>query len=93
MPGLARAAGYPVIAADRGGTPLREFRFPEPAIVAVGHERSGLRGRLPTWDAAVAIPQPGLGESLNAAVAGSIVLYELALQRMLSRGLSTRLKP
>jgi RNA methyltransferase, TrmH family len=91
---LAHAHRYVLVAEDRAGEALRTFTFPERTVVAVGHERHGVAGRLPGWDAAVAIPQVGGGESLNAAVAGSIVLYELAAQRAtLSRGLSTRQKP
>src|SRR5579875_397975 len=49
-------------------------------VVVVGHERHGVRSWLPVRDAAVRIPQQGV-ESLNAAVAGSIVLYQLMLSR------------
>lgn len=91
--GLARDAaahGYTIVATDRSGAPVRGFVFPERCIVAVCHERRGLAA-LAQWDAVVAVPQREHGESLNAAVAGSIVLYELAEQRrMLSSGLSTR---
>ena len=75
---LAASAGYTVVATDRSGGPLPAFAFPDRLLLAVGNERRGVGGWLPGWDAAVAIPQPGAGESLNAAVAGSIVLYELA---------------
>lgn len=78
---LAKGAGglgYAVVAADRSGVSVREFAFPERVILAVGHERRGVAGWLPRWDATVAIPHAGRGESLNAAVAGSIVLYEFS---------------
>ena len=65
-----------IVAADRSGTRLRGFVFPQRPIVAVGAERGGVSAWLPRWDAAVAIPHVGPTESLNAAVAGSIVLYE-----------------
>ncbi|HYZ17768.1 MAG TPA: TrmH family RNA methyltransferase, partial [Candidatus Acidoferrum sp.] len=52
--------------------------IPANAIIAVGNERRGVRDWLPSWDRAVRIPQRGAAESLNAAVAGSIVLYEAA---------------
>jgi RNA methyltransferase, TrmH family len=91
---LAHSHRYLLVAVDRTGSPLRGFTFPERTIVAVGNERHGFAGQLSGWDAAVGIPQAGGGESLNAAVAGSIVMYELAAQRAtLSRGLSTRQKP
>jgi TrmH family RNA methyltransferase len=76
----ARAAGYELVATGEGGRPLPEFRFRRRSIVAVGNERRGLRGWLSSWDRTVSIPQQGAGESLNAAVAGSIVAYVAASQ-------------
>lgn len=72
----AAAAGRVLVAADRSGTPLPAFEFPEKPLLAVGAERGGVRTWLPGWDQAVAIPHAGPTESLNAAVAGSIILYE-----------------
>jgi TrmH family RNA methyltransferase len=77
---LAQAAGYTVVAADAAGEPLERFTFERRSIVAVGHERRGVTAWLPSWDAAVSIPQRGEGQSLNAAVAGSIILYTLMQQ-------------
>ena len=90
---LAHRHGFRVVAAERHGVPLDEYSFSERCMLVVGNERHGM-GAVRTWDDAVAIPQSGLGESLNAAVAGSIVLYEFARhQGDLSRPLSTRQKP
>jgi TrmH family RNA methyltransferase len=50
--------------------------IPANAVIAIGNERRGVRDWLPRWDQAVRIPQRDAAESLNAAVAGSIVLYE-----------------
>jgi len=72
----AKASGRPIVAADTEGDDLRTVTLPRNAIVAIGNERRGVRDWLPHWDGAVRIPQPGMAESLNAAVAGSIVLYE-----------------
>jgi TrmH family RNA methyltransferase len=74
----ARGGHFTVVAASREGLPLDGFHFPERVVVAIGNERSGVHGWLPRWDLGVAIPQPGGGESLNAAVAGSIIFYELS---------------
>jgi TrmH family RNA methyltransferase len=71
----AGAAGRPVIAADLDGEPLWGANLPANAILAVGNERHGVAGFLPRWDRAVRIEQGGHAESLNAAVAGSILLY------------------
>ena len=72
----AAAAGRPVVATDVDGEDLAAAGIPANAVVAVGNERRGVRDWLPSWDRAVRIPQRDAAESLNAAVAGSIVLYE-----------------
>lgn len=72
----ASAAGRELIVADRGGTPLDAFVFPARPLIAIGSERRGVAGWLPRWDGAVAIPHAGPTESLNAGVAGAILLYE-----------------
>ena len=88
----AHRKGFRVIAADPQGAALHSFMFPERTLLAVGNERRGVAQL--AWDEAVAIPQLGRGESLNAAVAGSIALYEFSRhQGDLSRPLSTRKKP
>jgi TrmH family RNA methyltransferase len=71
----AAASGRPVVAADLDGEDLAAG-IPPNAVLAIGNERRGVRDWLPRWDRAVRIPQLGAAESLNAAVAGSIVLYE-----------------
>lgn len=73
--GASRLA-RPVVAADRGGTPLPEFTFPPNPVVAIGSERGGVGAWLPSWDASVAVPHAGPTESLNAGIAGAIILYE-----------------
>lgn len=51
-----------------------------PLAVLVGDEAHGLPpGVVAACDLAVTIPMPGGAESLNAAVAGAIVAYELAV--------------
>ena len=74
----AQASHRPVVATDLDGEDLRSARIPARAILAVGNEKRGVRDWLPRWDLAVRIAQLGSAESLNAAVAGSIVLYESA---------------
>jgi RNA methyltransferase, TrmH family len=72
----ARRSGRQIIAADRSGQSLRGFGFPENPILAIGSERGGVSAWLSRWDATVAVPHRGPTESLNAAIAGAIVLYE-----------------
>ena len=81
----AASAGRKIVAARRGGTPLPEFVFPENPVVAVGSERGGVEAWLPRWDTSVGIPHRGPTESLNAAMAGGIVLYEWSIRPRLSR--------
>ena len=48
----------------------------------IGNEGAGLSAeRLEIADARITIPMPGRVESLNAAVAGSLLLYEASRQR------------
>jgi len=64
------------------GTPLDQANLTAASAVFVGSEGSGLpRAVLAQADELVAIPHTQQVESLNAGVAGSIVLYEAARQR------------
>lgn len=64
------------------GTPLDQARLTGPSAVFIGSEGAGLpRGLMAQVDELIAIPHTEQVESLNAGVAGSIVLYEAARQR------------
>lgn len=64
------------------GTVLDQARLTGPLAVFIGSEGSGLpRTLMSQVDELVAIPHTPQVESLNAGVAGSIVLYEAARQR------------
>ena len=64
------------------GTPLDQAKLSGPAAIFIGSEGSGLpRGLMIEMDETLAIPHTQQVESLNAGVAGSIVLYEAARQR------------
>ena len=84
-----RARGLRIVGAD-GDAPLtaREADLRGPIAIVVGSEGRGLgpvvRRRC---DLLVRIPMHGRIESLNAAVAGSILLYEAAAQRRLAETL------
>jgi TrmH family RNA methyltransferase len=78
----ARSHNYTIIATSREGTPLPAYVFPPRALIAVGNERRGVASWLPSWDSEVAIPHRGNGESLNAAVAGSIIFYAFSQQNV-----------
>jgi TrmH family RNA methyltransferase len=66
---------------DRG-TPVSAVDLSRPCALLIGNEGAGLT---PEWLARagerVTIPTPGAVESLNAAIAGSLLLYEAARQR------------
>lgn len=62
--------------------PCSQYDLTRPAALLIGNEGSGLsHDLLDRCDARIAIPTPGPVESLNAAVAASILLYEAARQR------------
>jgi RNA methyltransferase, TrmH family len=64
------------------GTPLDQAKISGPAAIFIGSEGSGLpRTVITQMDETIAIPHTPQVESLNAGVAGSIVLYEAARQR------------
>lgn len=77
--GAAREAALQIVAAEAGAPDVRSVTLPARTALVVGHERRGLAG-VPGGDIAmrVGIPQSSRADSLNAAVAGSIVMYEIA---------------
>jgi TrmH family RNA methyltransferase len=78
-----RAQGVRLIAtSSHKGTPLDQANLTGALAIFVGSEGSGLpRALMPLMDESVAIPHAEQVESLNAGVAGSIILYESARQR------------
>ncbi|MFP5276485.1 MAG: TrmH family RNA methyltransferase [Acidobacteriota bacterium] len=78
-----RAAGFGVFAtAVRDARPVGELNLREPVALIIGNEGNGVPGALAAQsDGAVTIPHVGPAESLNAAVAASVLLYEAARQR------------
>ncbi|MAF10857.1 rRNA methyltransferase [Candidatus Poribacteria bacterium] len=68
------------VARDAG--PVHDHDFRGATVVVVGNERRGISDELrAVCDAAATIPMTGAAESLNSAVATSIVLYEACRQR------------
>jgi TrmH family RNA methyltransferase len=60
----------------------QEMDFTAPCAVMIGNEGAGLAADwMEMCDVRVTIPCPGPVESLNAAVAGSLLLYEASRQR------------
>jgi len=66
----------------RGGVSMYEVDFKQPTAVLMGGEGAGLADDLiASADEQVSIPMQGAIESLNAAVAAALVLYEAHRQR------------
>lgn len=78
-----RTHGVRLIAtSSHKGTPLDQANLTASSAVFIGSEGSGLpRALMSQVDELVAIPHTAQVESLNAGVAGSILLYEAARQR------------
>jgi 23S rRNA (guanosine2251-2'-O)-methyltransferase len=65
-----------------GDIPYTAFDYTTPAAIVVGNEGKGIRRLVREHcDRLVRIPMYGAIESLNASVAGALVMYEAAKQR------------
>ncbi len=78
-----RAQGVRLIAtSSHKGTPIDQTDLKSPAAIFFGNEGSGLpRDLMARMDESIVIPHTPQVESLNAAIAASIVLYEAERQR------------
>jgi TrmH family RNA methyltransferase len=63
-----------------GGAPPEAFDVTVPTALVLGHEVHGLEADLPV-DGLVTIPMAGASESLNVAMAGTVLAFEAARQR------------
>lgn len=72
----ASSAGIRMLGLAAQGAPLTEESWEPPFALVVGHERRGLGSWERLCTRVLAIPMQGSAESLSAAVAGSIALYE-----------------
>jgi 23S rRNA (guanosine2251-2'-O)-methyltransferase len=80
---LLKRLGFWVVGlSGEGPTLYTEFDYRRPLVLVVGAEGTGVHQLLQRKaDAMVRLPMRGRVESLNAAVAGSILLYEVLRQR------------
>lgn len=78
-----KEAGFTVFAADaEGGTDFTKTDYPARAAVMIGNEGNGLSEEMTALaDRRIFIPMEGQVESLNAAVAAALILYEIAGKR------------
>jgi TrmH family RNA methyltransferase len=68
----------PVIGATMTGKSLQSFHFPEAGILVIGNEGKGIRNDIAKeLTQSLTIPSFGGAESLNAAMATGIILWEL----------------
>jgi 23S rRNA (guanosine2251-2'-O)-methyltransferase len=81
-----KEAGFWVVGLDAAGAELySSFPVDVPLVLVVGAEGKGLSRLVKeTCDTLVRLPMSGHVESLNAGVAGSIVLYDIVRRRALS---------
>lgn len=78
-PAALVALGLPIIALDAGGREnLDEATLPRHAIYVVGSEAHGLSPEIRSAARLLAIAGRGTVESLNAAIAAGILLYQLS---------------
>jgi TrmH family RNA methyltransferase len=89
-----REAGARILTTTvRGAEPADMMNFTGPVALLIGNEGNGVPEELARQaDARITIPCPGAVESLNAAVATSVLLYEACRQRMATAGGSNSLR-
>ena len=64
-------------------TPLSEVSFPGRSVILIGNEGNGLSAhQAACCDSRITIPMTGRAESLNAAMAATILMWELSRSRM-----------
>jgi len=73
----AKEAGFWVVGADRGGTPVTRFELPDRLLLCLGAEAGGLRAKTRrALDGTTSIPLAAGVESLNLSVAAGILAWE-----------------
>jgi TrmH family RNA methyltransferase len=79
-----KKAAVKVFATTARGTKSTDLaELAGPVALIIGNEGNGVPGALAARaDSTIAIPYPGSAESLNAAVAASVLLYEASRQRV-----------
>jgi TrmH family RNA methyltransferase len=84
LPWLRSGPGQLVAASLRDAVPYRDAPYTAPCFILVGNESRGLpEGYEAACDLRVTMPMRGRADSLNAAIAGAVLAYEVlaALER------------
>ena len=75
------------VASEDGAVPVGDAELAAGCVLVVGNEGRGVSAEmLQVADGRITLPMLGRTESLNAAVAGSVMLYEAARQRAAAAG-------
>lgn len=79
----AKAGGWQLVTmGPRGGIPFHQFPYKDKLALVVGSEADGVGEKIAAaCSATVTIPMPGGLESLNAAMAATLVLYQALIYR------------
>ena len=78
LPWLRSGEGQLVAASLRDGLPYREAPYEAPCFILVGNESQGLPEEYEAaCDLRVTLPMRGRADSLNAAVAGAVLAYQV----------------
>lgn len=84
---LRKAGATLLTTAAEAAQPANLVDLTRPIALLIGNEGNGVPPHLATHaDGAIAVPCPGPVESLNAAVAASVLLYEASRQRSVKDG-------
>ena len=82
MIGRLKSEGIHVYAAHLDGKVYFNYDYREPCAFLIGNEGNGLTKESTSMaDHRIRIPMEGKTESLNAAVAASLIMYEVMRQR------------
>lgn len=75
-----RSDGYNIYSTvpDRSAQPITQIDFSSPCVSVIGNEANGVESNIKDIsDALVTIPMRGRAESLNAAAAASVIMWEM----------------
>jgi TrmH family RNA methyltransferase len=79
---IVKAAGLQVFIADMDGQSCWDVDLCQPIALVVGGEADGASEQVRRLaNGKISIPMPGQAESLNAGVAGSVLMFEVIRQR------------